>query len=387
VVRGQDLIDVAIVGGGPAGSAAGLSLRSHAPGLSIVQIEASAYGAPRIGETLPPQSRRLLEHLGVWEAFCKQGHAPVAGTTAAWGAPVAEENDFLFNRQGDGWHLDRTAFDAMLAGEAERRGVGRIESRVIDVGRESGGCRLSLANGPDLKARFLIDATGSSATISRKLGARFVSSDRLTGFVRFFEDRYGNDPRSLVEAFEDGWWYTAGLPGGKRIVACMTDADLGQRLCLGDPESWSRRLDAAEQVSARLQGSRPQGEIVVRAAHSRRLEPAVGEGRLAVGDAASVFDPLSSSGITKALRSGIFASYAIGDLLVQSNDQGLARYRRYIEDEFQGYCRVRARYYSEERRWPESVFWRRRAMYTDRTSDVGSPDPSSPGILLPIPVT
>jgi flavin-dependent dehydrogenase len=350
-----------IVGGGPAGSAAGLSLRSHAPGLSVVQIEASAYTSPRIGETLPPPSRRLLEHLGVWEAFRRQGHAPVVGTTAAWGAAITQENDFLFNRHGDGWHLDRTAFDSMLAGEAERRGARRIESRVIEADREDGGWRLSLLNGPDLRARFLIDATGSSATFARKLGARFVAADRLTGFVRFFEDRYGNDPRSLVEAFEDGWWYTAGLPGGLRIAACMTDADLARRLRLGDPESWSRRLDAAEQVRARLQGARPQGDIVVRAACSRRLDPAVGEGWLAVGDAASVFDPLSSSGITKALRSGIFASYAIGDLLVQGDDRGLERYRRYVEDEFQGYCRVRARYYAEERRWPESEFWQRRA--------------------------
>jgi flavin-dependent dehydrogenase len=364
VVRGEDLIDIAdivIVGGGPAGSAAGLSLRSHAPALSVVQIEGSAYGAPRIGETLPPQSRRFLEHLNVWEAFCRQGHAPVTGTAAAWGAPVAQENDFLFNRRGDGWHLDRAAFDSMLAGEAERCGVRRIESRVTGADREEDGWSLSLAKGFKLKARFLVDATGSAATFARRLGARFVASDRLTGFVRFFEDRCGNDPRSLVEAFEDGWWYTAGLPGGMRIAACMTDADLARRLRLSDPESWSRWLDAADQVKARLQGARPQGDIVVRAAQSRRLDPAAGEGWLAVGDAASVFDPLSSSGITKALRSGIFASYAIGDLLVKGEDRGLERYRRYIQEEFEGYTRVRARYYTEERRWPESDFWRRRA--------------------------
>lgn len=361
MVRGEDLIDVAVIGGGPAGSAAGLSLRSHAPGLSVVQIEASAYASPRIGETLPPQSRRFLEHLGVWETFRSQGHAPVAGTAAAWGAPLAQENDFLFHRHGDGWHLDRTAFDAMLAGEAERRGVRRLESRVIDADRREGGWRLSLSNGPDLRARFLIDATGSSAAFARKLGARFIAADRLTGFVRFFEDRLGNDPRSLVEAFEDGWWYTAGLPGGRRIAACMTDADLARRLRLSDPESWSRRLDAAEQVRARLQGARPEGDVVVRAAHSRRLDPAAGEDWLAVGDAASVFDPLSSSGITKSLRSGIFAAYAIGDLLVKRENQSLERYRRYTQDEFESHTRVRARYYSEERRWPESDFWRRRA--------------------------
>ncbi len=361
-------VDIVIVGGGPAGSAAGLSLRSHEPGLSVALVEASDYAGPRIGETLPPPARRLLEHLGVWQSFLGQGHAQVYGTAAAWGASVPYENDFLFSMQGNGWHLDRAVFDAMLADEAGRRGVHRLsDARVTDVERIERGWHLSVQAGQDgreLRARFLVDATGASATFARRNGARFESADRLTGFVRFFEDRDGNDPRSLVEAFEDGWWYTAGLPGGLRIAACMTDADLGRDRRLSDTTAWTRHLEASERVNERLQGTSPKGEIVVRAAQSRRLSPAAGtaeENWLAVGDAASVFDPLSSSGITKALRSGIFASYAIADLLAKNDVRGLERYRRFVRDEFESYTRLRARYYGEERRWPESEFWRRRA--------------------------
>ena len=61
--------DVAVVGGGPGGSATALALRAHAPSLSVALIEASRYESPRIGETLPPPARQMLEHLGVWEAF------------------------------------------------------------------------------------------------------------------------------------------------------------------------------------------------------------------------------------------------------------------------------------------------------------------------------
>jgi flavin-dependent dehydrogenase len=356
-----DRFDVAIVGGGPAGCAAGLSLRAHAPGLSAVLIEASEHEGPRVGETLPPPARDLLAHLGVWTAFCRQGHAEVCGTAAAWGAPVPYENDFLFSTRGNGWHLDRAAFDAMLASEAEHRGVVRLrKTRVTRAGRQDGAWRLDLADGRKLKARFLVDATGPSATFARRAGARFVASDHMAGFVRFFEEPGGRDPRTLVEAFEHGWWYTAGLPGGLRIAACMTDADLARRLRLTDPESWSRRLAATERVSEALRDARPHGPVVVRATQSRRLEPAAGEGWLAVGDAASLLDPLSSSGITKALRSGVFASYAVGDLLAQGDDRGLERYRRYVVDELEAYSRLRARYYAEERRWPESDFWRRR---------------------------
>jgi flavin-dependent dehydrogenase len=354
--------DVAVVGGGPAGCAAGLALRDHAPGLRVALIEASAYESPRLGETLPPLARRLLEHLGVWGAFRRQGHREVHGTAAAWGSAAPRDRDYLFSTRGNGWHLDRAAFDAMLAEEAAERGVTVLRhTRVLRAGRESGGWRLGLRGGGLLGARFLVDATGPSAALARGSGARFAATDRLTGFARLFEEAAGGDPRTLVEAFSDGWWYTAGLPGGLRIAACLTDADLARRLRLADPARWTRLLDTTGSVRDRLRGARCRGPLVVRPAHSRRLEPAAGEGWLAVGDAASLFDPLSAQGIVKGLRSGVFAAYALGDLLARGDPRGLLRYERHVRDEFAGYCRARSRFYAEERRWPDSDFWRRRA--------------------------
>jgi len=173
-----------------------------------------------------------------------------------------------------------------------------------------------------------------------------MAFDRLTGFARLFEEKERSDPRTLVEAFSDGWWYTAGLPGGLRIAACLTDADLARRMRLGEPSSWDRRLQATGRVRELLRGARPQGPVLVRATPSRRLDRVTGDGWLAVGDAASLFDPLSSQGILKGLRSGIFASYAIGDFLTHGDAAGLERYGRYVRDELESYSRVRARYYA-----------------------------------------
>ncbi len=353
--------DVAIVGGGPAGCAAALSLRSHAPALRVALVEASAYETPRIGETLPPLSRRLLEHLGVWDAFRRQGHREVHGTAAAWGGPVPADREYIFNTQGSGWHLDRAAFDALLAEEAESRGVTLLRRTRVRRAEREGSIWMLQTGGEPLTARFLVDGTGSSAAFARRFGARFVASDRLTGFARLFEEEDGGDPRTLVEAFADGWWYTAGLPGGLRIAACLTDSDLARSLELGEPAQWTRQLEATGQVHELLRGARPRGPVVVRATPSRRLDRVTGDGWLAVGDAASSFDPLSSQGILKGLRSGIFASYAIGDLLTKGDERGLTRYERYVREELESYSRVRARYYAEERRWPESPFWQRRA--------------------------
>jgi flavin-dependent dehydrogenase len=354
--------DVAIVGGGPAGGAAALSLRAHAPSLSVTLIEASAYDSPRLGESLPPPARRLLEHLQVWEAFRRQGHREVCGTVAVWGAAAPRDNDFLYALHGRGWHLDRAAFDALLVDAAERRGARLLRrTRLRGAERRDGTWRLGLADGRALGARFVVDATGGAAVVARGQGAGFLASDRLVAVARFFAGHGGGeDPRTLVEAFADGWWYTAALPGGQRIVACMTDADLARRLRLREPSRWWGQLQGAARVAAAVGGAHPCGPLLVRAAPSRRLEPAAGDGWLAIGDAASIFDPLSSQGIAKALRSGIFASYAIADLLVAGDGRGIERYRRYVRDEFASYAEVRARVYREERRWPRSEFWRRR---------------------------
>ena len=87
--------DVAVVGGGPGGSATALSLRAHAPSLSVVLIEASHYEAVRVGETLPPPARPILEHLGVWETFKEQHPREVHGTAASWGSTALLDNDFI----------------------------------------------------------------------------------------------------------------------------------------------------------------------------------------------------------------------------------------------------------------------------------------------------
>src|SRR6185436_16198284 len=97
---------IAIVGGGPAGCAAALTLRRYLPALSATLVTRPSVGdSPTVGETLSPGVLPLLNYLGLREEFLRLGQLPCGGTASAWGSGHVGERNYLFTGQGHGWHL------------------------------------------------------------------------------------------------------------------------------------------------------------------------------------------------------------------------------------------------------------------------------------------
>jgi flavin-dependent dehydrogenase len=336
-------------------------------GYSATVLERGRYESPRIGETLPPDVRRPLIELGVWDQFLADGHLPSPGIASAWGQPALYHNDFIVNPHGPGWHVDRRRFDAALARAAEERGVEVVrEAKFGTCTRSPGGTwRLEArvhGRALDRRATILVDATGRSATLARRLGGTRVVQDRLVGLVRFFPAPAGDrdvDRRTLIEAVDSGWWYSAPLPEGQHVAAFMTDSDLLPPSRAARETLWQSKLGETSHVSERLANLPTVSSLRVVSARSARSREAAGRGWLAVGDAAAAFDPLSSQGVTWALETGQMAVRAIDDLL-RGARQAFADYDRAVQVEFAGYLRTRAGYYRQERRWPDAPFWRRR---------------------------
>jgi len=360
--------DVAILGGGPAGTATALSLRQHAPSLSLALIEQSTYDSIRIGETLPPIVQPLLEQLGVWNAFLNEEHVPAYGSCAAWGSDKLLDNEFIYHPVGRGWHLDRTRFDAMLAREATKRSIASYPGSKFITSQPTGQKRWRLAiqdknrDEISIQADFVVDATGRRSVFARQQGVRKVFLDQLFGVFVFFTLNGGSpltDSYTMVEAWEEGWWYSALVPDKKIAVVCMSDIDIVKRIGLTSSTKWIELMNETRYIKDRVRDAEPVAAPSVHAAHSQHLERVAGDAWLAVGDAATTFDPLSSLGIFKGLRSGIMASYAIADYF-KGSSSSLEKYEAILAKEFEEYLSTRTDYYGRERRWESSPFWQRR---------------------------
>lgn len=353
--------DVAVIGGGPAGSACAIALRQTFPALSVLLVESTGYLQARPGEVLPPLARGLLTHLDVLEQMNEAQARPSSGLASAWGSGTLEEKDYFFGTSGEGWHLDRSLFDAMLAHKARALGATLwLHTSLHEAERRTDVWHLRLSADRTATARWVVDATGRKAAFARRQAVTQHVQDRLTAYLSIVRCREARTAQSVIEAVPQGWWYTAPLPAGRRVVGLLTDADIGRSLAMSSEQPWRRALDATTHMRRILGHDAAFEQRMVRSAATLSLSTPHGEGWIAVGDAAAAYDPLSGCGIVHALRSGIVAAFATGDRLSHGQSTGLARYQAMLRSQIAQFETSRRRQYGLETRWSESPFWQRR---------------------------
>ncbi|MFE2218946.1 NAD(P)/FAD-dependent oxidoreductase [Streptomyces canus] len=352
--------DVLVAGAGPAGCAASLPLVRA--GASVVLVSPVSSPDWRVGESLAPTARPLLERLGVLDGLADAGHAPCYGNQAAWGQDALTAVDHGLGSYGEGWHLDRTRFDAALLEATRASGALWHAGHVRDARRHRSRWQITTGEGDVLEAGHLVDATGRAARLARRVGAGRTRSDRLIAVAALLgppKQAARPDRTSLVQATHWGWWYTAPLPGGERVLMAMTDADLlaGERLL--DPDVWWAQAQCAGHIRERIAGwEQPSRRLRVFAAGSACATPAAGPGWLAVGDAATATDPLAARGIVDALATGLVGARAI--LAAEGGDtDAMAAYARRMTAVHAEYLEARSAQYRRDQRW-NTPFWDRR---------------------------
>ena len=363
-------LDIAIIGGGPAGAATALALLNQG-NWRIGIFEKSTQPVFRVGESLPPSNQFLLAKLGVLDSLKQEGHLPSLGNASAWGGETLAFNDFWTSMGGQGWHLDRSRFDTWLLGEAAKRGATVMRGRqVVGCARTPKGewnlrVKHQEGNVTQVNASIVVDASGSRSIFAHWQGSRPIRMDSLLGLASVFsldgtealETHY-----TLIEAVEFGWWYAARLPENRIIITLMCDRDLVQKYKLSRRENWTTALQQTHHVQRLLKGITNATKLQIFPAFSQYFDQTSGENWLAVGDAACKFDPLSSSGIYKALSSAMQAADTIKKFK-DGQDNAFGSYHLQTELQFEKYLEQRRQYYSQEIRWPLSPFWQRRQGY------------------------
>lgn len=377
-------VDVAIIGGGPAGSAAALALLSYTD-RKVLLVERSAFEAPRPAEAVTSAISPLLRFLHVEPALSVRSARPAGDAAAAWGGAEPRCHPGLFIGEGEGFVVDRRAFDASLCEAVKARGGGVLlrhelfRAEWVD-GLDGVHWNLLFTNtagtGSEhvaVRARYAIDASGRRACLARQLGVRAHREDALAGVSLRFSPQASSSAalasgssvdrvepaQILVEAAPDGWWYSALEPDGQLLAVFMTEASIVRDLRLGERDGIRAALLQAPLTRARVAGRLAPDAPHVLSACSRRLTEVSGPGWVATGAAVASFDPISAMGLEHALWSGTQAARLVEDCLLGPSELG-EEYAADLQQRYQHYLQLRQRYYRLEQRWAERPFWRAR---------------------------
>lgn len=305
--------DVAVIGAGPAGSAAARLLAGW--GHSVLLADRGGAGRKALAESLPPSCIGLFETVGVREVVAGAGFVEATGNTAWWGEGEMRVERFAGGRVG--YQVERTALDAVLRGAAAAAGAELcVPGNVLGVQLrpdEWHEVTVEVADGRRVVgARWVLDCTGRARLLARRGGAE-RGAPRTLALAGVWERAAGwevpDDSHTLVESVEHGWGWSVPVGGGRRFFTVMLDPARSHVTRGGDLGRQYREELARLPVLGRLAGSGTQaGDAWACDATPYRTEPVAGDRVLCVGDAASFIDPLSSFGVKKALASGWLAA-------------------------------------------------------------------------------
>lgn len=329
--------DCIVIGGGPAGATCATVLADH--GRRVLVLERARFPRHHVGESLMPQTYWTFKRLGLLDAM-KASPFVRKRSVQFVSAGGKESAPFYFadrdpNEWSVTWQVKRDEFDQLMLQNARRHGAeviegARVRKVLFDGGRAVGVCAVLDGRGRDLAARVVVDATGMSALLSRQLGLRHAD-EKLRNAAIYAHFRGGerdpgrNEGATIIlhTAEREGWfWY---IPLHDDVVSVGVVGPPSY-LCTGRGDDPAATLDeevaACQGVCRRLAKAARVGPAYVTADFSYRSRRIAGDGWVLIGDAFGFLDPVYSSGVMLAMRSGEWAADAIHDALAAGDVSG-----------------------------------------------------------------
>lgn len=341
--------DVAVVGGGPAGTALATLLQRQ--GHRCLVLEGSSFPRYHIGESLIPHTYGVLDRLGLLPKL-RQSHFPKK-YSVRFVAPSGEESQpfyFFETIEGDRaqtWQVERAEFDQLCLDNALASGVevrmGTWGEEVLLENDRAVGVRARPGQGQsyDVRAKVVVDASGRATLIGTQLGLK----GPVTGLRKASIWSYYRGGKRLAGVDEGettvfmiphrGWFWYIPLPDDIVSVGVVADPDYLFAVTDDFETAFLREVQLCQPLSARLEGAERTAPVRGLRTLAYRNSQIAGHGWVMIGDAAAFLDPIYSSGLYLALGSAELAAGCIHDAL-QAGDCSASRLGAFAQPLAQG---------------------------------------------------
>jgi geranylgeranyl reductase family protein len=321
----NDFYDVAIIGGGPAGSTAATILAKH--GRRVVVLERERFPRFHIGESLLPYSMDTFERMGVQEKLKGISMEKIGGEVAS--ACGTRKVRFYFRSgfrltQTKSYQVKRADFDKLLLDHAAECGAEvREECAVERVEFSEEGVTLGVKDAggaATVKARYVIDCSGRNSVIGNHFKLRKVY-DTLQKFSVFahFEDVPLRDREELnltrLIRGGDFWFWMIAVSETRISVGVVTDTANFKKLKKTPEEALEHFIGKMPEMRERMAGARRVSQVYSISDYSYRNSRFTGERWMLAGDAAGFIDPIFSTGVFIAILSGEQCADALNGVL------------------------------------------------------------------------
>jgi flavin-dependent dehydrogenase len=336
------LSDVLIIGGGPAGSSAAITLAQR--GYDVTLLEKAHHPRFHIGESLLPANLPLFERLGVAEAIAAIGMQKFGAEFVSPWHGRGETFEFCeaWNKSLPfAYHVRRSEFDEILIRRAAACGTRVIEgcrAREFELLPDGAGVRVHAEHDDGRKetwqARYLIDASGRDTLLGNKLGfkQRNPRHNSSAMYGHFKGARRYPEPRrqGIISLywFDHGWMWFIPLADGITSVGVVAWPSYMKTRNRPVREFFLDTIAMSPALAERLSEAELVSEVEATGNYAYSCTRSCGENYLLVGDAYSFIDPMFSTGVMLAMQSAIVGAETI-DLCLREPARKAKALRRF----------------------------------------------------------